>query len=90
MRRSGPAPRHRAPLVNGVLIGGATLAFVIVGLQVLSLGLVHRTQMSMSVAEPISTSFSRPDIVEVQVQQVRGENPVQFSLTYRWEARDAK
>ena len=64
MRRSGPAPRHRAPLVNGVLIGGATLAFVIVGLQVLSLGLVHRTQMSMSVAEPISTSFSRPDIVD--------------------------
>ncbi len=32
----------------------------------------------------------RPDVTELQVQQVRGENPVQFSLTYKWEARDAK
>jgi hypothetical protein len=33
---------------------------------------------------------SRPDITEMQVQQVRGENPIQFSFTYKWAARDAK
>lgn len=32
----------------------------------------------------------RPDVTEVQVQQVRGENPVQFSFTYKWAPRDAK
>jgi hypothetical protein len=33
---------------------------------------------------------ARPDVQGVQIQQVRGENPLQFSLTYKWEARDAK
>lgn len=33
---------------------------------------------------------ARPDVSAVQVQQERGENPVQFSFTYKWEARDAK
>ena len=56
--------QRRAQFVNATLIGGATLAFASVGVQVVSLGLTHRTQMSMSVAEPISSSFSRPDIVD--------------------------
>jgi Tfp pilus assembly protein PilN len=33
---------------------------------------------------------ARPEVQGVQIQQVRGDNPLQFSLTYRWEARDAK
>ncbi len=33
---------------------------------------------------------ARPDVTGVQVQQVRGEKPVQFSLTYKWVQRDAK
>lgn len=32
----------------------------------------------------------RSDASEVQVQQVRGENPIQFSFTYKWSPRDAK
>ncbi len=31
-----------------------------------------------------------PSASEVQVQQVRGENPIQFSFTYKWTPRDAK
>ena len=27
---------------------------------------------------------TRPDVSELHTQQVRGENPVQFTLTYRW------
>jgi len=27
----------------------------------------------------------RPDVTELQVQQIRGENPIQFALTYQWE-----
>jgi hypothetical protein len=27
----------------------------------------------------------RPDITALQVQQIRGENPIQFSVTYQWE-----
>ncbi len=33
---------------------------------------------------------SRPDVTGLQLQQVRGENPVQFSVTYKWEARHAQ
>jgi hypothetical protein len=33
---------------------------------------------------------SRPDVAALQVQQVRGENPVQFSVTYKWEAKNAE
>jgi hypothetical protein len=33
---------------------------------------------------------SRPDVSALQVQQVRGENPMTFSITYKWEPRDAK
>jgi Tfp pilus assembly protein PilN len=33
---------------------------------------------------------SRSDVTGLQVQQVRGENPVQFSVTYKWEPHDAK
>jgi len=30
---------------------------------------------------------ARPDITALQVQQIRGENPIQFSMTYQWEAQ---
>ena len=33
---------------------------------------------------------ARTDVTGVQVQQERGQNPIQFSFTYKWEARDAK
>ncbi|MEA3211987.1 MAG: hypothetical protein QOE70_5044 [Chthoniobacter sp.] len=33
---------------------------------------------------------SRPDVSGLQVQQVRGDNPITFSITYKWEPRDAK
>ena len=33
---------------------------------------------------------ARPDVSDVQVQQVRGENPLQFSFTYKWAPRDGK
>jgi hypothetical protein len=32
----------------------------------------------------------RPDVSGLQVIQVRGENPVQFTIIYKWEPRDAK
>ncbi len=32
----------------------------------------------------------RAGVANLQVQQVRGENPVQFTFTYKWEASDAK
>lgn len=32
----------------------------------------------------------RPDVSEVQVQQMRGDNPLQFSFTCKWTPRDAK
>jgi Tfp pilus assembly protein PilN len=28
----------------------------------------------------------RPDLTAVQLQQTRGENPIQFSVTFQWEA----
>ena len=28
---------------------------------------------------------ARPDITGLQVKQMRGENPIQFSITYQWE-----
>lgn len=56
--------RRRAPYVNGTLIGGALLAFVSVGAQILNLGLTSRPQMSIAVSEPVATSFSRPDIID--------------------------
>jgi hypothetical protein len=28
---------------------------------------------------------ARPDITALQVQQIRGDNPIQFSITYQWE-----
>jgi hypothetical protein len=28
---------------------------------------------------------THPDITALQVQQIRGENPIQFSITYQWE-----
>jgi len=28
---------------------------------------------------------ARPDITALQVQQIRGENPIQFSITYKWQ-----
>ena len=31
-----------------------------------------------------------PDVSSVQVQQQRGENPIQFSMTYRWGPNDSK
>ncbi len=33
---------------------------------------------------------ARPEVSGLQVQQVRGENPIQFSVTYKWEAKHAK
>lgn len=33
---------------------------------------------------------SRKDVTKLQVQQVRGENPIQFSITYKWESPDGK
>jgi Tfp pilus assembly protein PilN len=33
---------------------------------------------------------ARSDVSGVQVQQVRGDNPIQFSMTYKWGASDAK
>ena len=33
---------------------------------------------------------SRPDVANLQIQQVRGDNPVQFSVTYKWEAQNAQ
>jgi cell division protein FtsI (penicillin-binding protein 3) len=65
----GPASaslrRHRrAPVVNATLIGGAMLAFGIIGAQILSLGLTQPAHMSMAVSEPVATSFSRPDIID--------------------------
>jgi hypothetical protein len=30
---------------------------------------------------------ARPDITALQMQQIRGENPIQFSITYQWEAQ---
>jgi hypothetical protein len=33
---------------------------------------------------------ARSDVAMLQVQQVRGENPVQFSVTYKWEPQNAK
>jgi cell division protein FtsI (penicillin-binding protein 3) len=56
--------RRRAPVVNATLIGSALLAFSLVGMQILSLGLTQRTSMSMAVSEPVATSFSRPDIID--------------------------
>ncbi len=32
---------------------------------------------------------ARPDVAGLQIQQVRGENPVQFAVTYKWEAKNA-
>jgi hypothetical protein len=32
----------------------------------------------------------RADVSDVQVQQMRGDNPLQFSFTYKWAPRDAK
>jgi Tfp pilus assembly protein PilN len=31
---------------------------------------------------------ARKDVTALQVQQVRGENPIQFSITYKWEAQN--
>ncbi|HEX8295663.1 MAG TPA: hypothetical protein VF593_05150 [Chthoniobacteraceae bacterium] len=33
---------------------------------------------------------ARPGVVGLQRLQSRGENPIQFSFTYRWEARDGR
>ena len=33
---------------------------------------------------------ARTDITELRVQQERGQNPIQFSFTYKWGVRDAK
>ena len=33
---------------------------------------------------------ARTDVAGVQVQTVRGENPIQFSITYKWGTHDAK
>ena len=33
---------------------------------------------------------ARHDVADVQVQSVRGQNPIQFSFTCKWEAHDAK
>jgi len=33
---------------------------------------------------------SRPDVTGLQVQQVRGENPVQFTVVYKWEPKNAQ
>lgn len=32
----------------------------------------------------------RKDVSSLQVQQVRGDNPIQFSIIYKWEAGDGK
>jgi hypothetical protein len=32
----------------------------------------------------------RPDVSALQVQSVRGDNPIQFAITYKWEARDVR
>lgn len=33
---------------------------------------------------------ARKDVTGLQVQQVRGDNPIQFSVTYKWESHDAR
>jgi Tfp pilus assembly protein PilN len=33
---------------------------------------------------------ARSDVSGLQIQQVRGDNPIQFSITYKWGAHDAK
>jgi Tfp pilus assembly protein PilN len=33
---------------------------------------------------------ARPDVSSVQLQQTRGDNPIQFSFTCKWSAHDAK
>jgi hypothetical protein len=33
---------------------------------------------------------ARPDVAGLQVQQVRGENPVQFTVVYKWEPKNAQ
>jgi hypothetical protein len=33
---------------------------------------------------------ARPDVGGLQVQQVRGENPVQFTVVYKWEPKNAQ
>ena len=31
---------------------------------------------------------ARHDVSGLQVQQIRGENPIQFSIIYQWEAQN--
>ncbi len=33
---------------------------------------------------------ARPEVASVQIQQERGENPIQFSMTFKWAPNDAK
>ena len=33
---------------------------------------------------------TQKDVTDLHGQQERGQNPIQFSFTYKWEARDAK
>ena len=33
---------------------------------------------------------ARPDVTGLRVEQVRGENPIQFSVAYKWEPHDAR
>ena len=57
--------RRRAPLVNGLLLGGTLLAFGAVAGQLMMLGIASRQpQITLAVSEPIATSFSRPDIID--------------------------
>jgi cell division protein FtsI (penicillin-binding protein 3) len=55
---------RRAPLVNATLLGGTILAFASVATQLLSLGLTRPAEITLAVAEPVATSFSRPDIID--------------------------
>jgi hypothetical protein len=33
---------------------------------------------------------ARPEVASVQIQQERGENPIQFSMTFKWAPNDAR
>lgn len=56
--------RRRAPFVNAALLGGSTLLFAAIGIQLVRIGLADRPQISVAAAETVATSFARPDIFD--------------------------
>lgn len=54
----------RQRVAHTVVLLGAIAAFGGVGAQLLSLGMTPRPVMALAAAEPIATSYSRPDIID--------------------------